>query len=82
MLEEYGIRPESALSALHRSHAKSSDSLEYRILSVLDGNPMNADTLAESLRVGISEIQVELGKMEIFGTIARDISGNYFANHG
>lgn len=82
LLEEYGIRPESALSALRRSHTKSSDSLEYRILSVIDGNPMNADSLAESLRVGISEIQVELGKMEIFGTIARDISGNYFANHG
>lgn len=58
------------------------NTLERNILIVLDGNTLTVDELAQSLGTDAQEIQIELGKMEIFGTIGRNISGQYSLLHG
>lgn len=67
ILEEYGLTPigSSVVSS-------SSSVLERNILTILDGTSLTVDALADSLQVSVEEIQIELGKMEIFGTITRN----------
>lgn len=82
ILEEYGISESTPEYLARQSATVPQNPLERNILVALDGNPLTIDALADSLRADIREIQIELGKMEILGTIARNISGQYSLNHG
>jgi DNA processing protein len=82
ILDEYGLTEVSPENRARESDAGSQTPLERNILVALDGNPLSIDALADSLRSDIREIQIELGKMEILGTIARNISGQYSLHHG
>jgi len=77
LLQEYGITPQAITK-----HAPSGSRLEQHILSILDGTAHTVDGLADALQVRVDEIQIELGKMEIFGTITRNNFGQYSLNHG
>ncbi len=76
ILNEYGLSLATSVAV-----PNSENSLERNILIVLDGNECTVDRLAEALRANTTEIQAELGKMEIFGTIRRNISGKYSLSH-
>lgn len=78
ILEEYGLTPEPA----HVVFSGSGSVLERNILTILDGTTLTIDALSEMLRVRVEEIQIELGKMEIFGTITRNSLGQYTLHHG
>jgi hypothetical protein len=51
-------------------------------LTALDGNSFTVDALVEMLGSNTNEIQIGLWKMEIQGTITRNISGQYSIYHG
>ncbi len=80
ILEEYGLFPISSTKTYDTELAPK-NALEKNILIILDGKTLTIDEMERSLGVASREIQIELGKMEIYGTIRRNISGQYTLLH-